>query len=281
LPEEVADRVAREVAGADARAAGDRLQARLDRLSKVVEQESRRAAQVRENAGLLAMALVREQSGRDAVEGCTIRSVVFPGSHLRNVTLKRCTLSNVVMRRTDLAETRFVACEANGVRLYEPRVSRESTRLELTGLGVEDVAGIRVVEDASDTNYQPSFITETLRTCGTPIAEDAGPKGPAVPDAEMELMERLMRAYHRTALVCLQDDTLSSLFAHPRWPELQRQLVAHGIMKLEERSTSGPKRKEFLRPQFLPKQIMAGRAGRPDTNPQIRSFWDALATAAP
>ena len=51
-------------------------------------------------------------------------------------------------------------------------------------------------------------------------------------------------------------------------------------MKLEERATSG-KQKEFLRPQFLPKQIMAGRAGRPDTNPQIRSFWDALATAAP
>jgi hypothetical protein len=61
---------------------------------------------------------------------------------------------------------------------------------------------------------------------------------------------------------------------------VQRQLVAHGIMKLEERATSG-KQKEFLRPQFLPKQIMAGRAGRPDTNPQIRSFWDALATAAP
>ena len=40
---------------------------------------------------------------------------------------------------------------------------------------------------------------------------------PAVPDAEMELLERLMRAYHRTALVCLQDDTLSSLFADPRW----------------------------------------------------------------
>ena len=97
----------------------------------------------------------------------------------------------------------------------------------------------------------------------------------------MELMERLMRAYHRTALVCLQDDTLSSLFADPRWPGLQRQLVTHGIVKLEERATSGSRQKEFLRPQFLPKQILAGRAGRQDTDPQIRSFWDALATGAP
>ena len=186
--------------------------------------------------------------------------MVFPGSHLGNVTLKRCLLDDVVIRRTDLVETRFVACEAREVQFYEPRVSRKSTRLELTGLGVEDVAGIRVVENASEANYQPSFITDTLRACGTPIAEDAGPNGPAVPDAEMELMERLIRRTTRTALVCLQDNTLASLFADPGWPGLQRQLVAHGIVKLEERATSG-RRKQFLRPQFLPKQILAGSGG--------------------
>ena len=280
LPEEVADRVAREVAGSDAPAAGNRLQERLDRLSKAAEQESRRAAQVRENAGLLAMALMREQGARDALEGCRVRSVVFPGSHLKNVTLNRCTLDGVDMRRTDLAATRFVACEARAVRLYEPRVSRESTRLELAGLGVDDVAGIRVVEDGGETNYEPSFIAGALRSCGTPIAQVPVPKGLAVPDVEMKLMERLMRAYRRTALVCLQDDNLSSLFTNPRWPRLQDELVTHGIVKLEDRATSG-RPKQFLRPRFLPNQIMAGRVGRPDTEPQIRSFWDALATTAP
>ncbi|MCY4025425.1 MAG: NACHT domain-containing protein [Acidobacteria bacterium] len=279
LPEEVADRVARDLAGSDAPAAGNRLQERLDRLSKAAEQESRRAAQVRENAGLLVMALMREHGGRDAVEGCKIRSVVFPGSHLRNVTLNRCTLDGVDMRRTDLAATRFVGCEARAVRLYEPRVSRESTRLELAGLGVDDVAGIRVVEDGGDTNYEPSFIIDALRSCGTPIAEDPAPKGLAVPDEEMKLMEGLMRAYRRTALVCLQDDNLSGLFADRRWPRLQEELLTHGIVKLEERATRG-RPKQFLRPQFLPKQIMAGRVGRPDTEPQIRSLWEALATSA-
>ena len=184
LPEEMADRVARETVAVDAPAASSRLQERLDRLSKAAHQESRRAAQVRENAGLLAMALVRERGARDTVEACTIQSVVFPGSHLRNVTLERCTLNDVVMRRTDLVETRFVGCQARGVQLYEPRVSREATRLELTGLGVEDVAGIRVVDDGPDANYQPSFIAETLRACGAPIEEDAGRQGPAVPDAD-------------------------------------------------------------------------------------------------
>ena len=280
LPEEVADRVAQEMAARlDVPAAGNRLQELLDRLSKAAEQESSRAAQVRENAGLLAMALLREQTGRDAIQGCTIRSVVFPGSHLKNVTLSRCSLIDVAMRRTDLTSTRFVACEARGVRLYEPSVSRELTRLELTGLGVDEVSGIRVLEGMSDTNYDPSFITSTLRSCGTPIPDDPEPMGPAVPDAELDLMEHLMRAFHRTALVCLQDDTLSSLFSDPRWRGLQRQLVAHGIMKLEDRATSG-KRKQFLRPQFLPKQVMAGRVGRSDTDPQIRSFWEALAAPA-
>ena len=120
LPEEVADRVAQETAASDAPADGNRLQERLDRLSKAAEQESRRTAQVRENAGLLAMALLREEQGcrdSDGIQGCTIQSVVFPGSDLKNVTLSQCSLIDVVMRRTDLTSTRFVACEANGVRL--------------------------------------------------------------------------------------------------------------------------------------------------------------------
>ena len=64
LPEEVADRVAQETAESDAPATSKRLQERLDRLSKAAQQESRRAAQVHENAGLLTMALVREQGDR-------------------------------------------------------------------------------------------------------------------------------------------------------------------------------------------------------------------------
>ena len=280
LPEEVADRVAQETAaGLGAPAAGNRMQERLDRLSKAADQESRRKAQVQENAGLLTMALLREQASRDAIQGCTIRSFVFPGSHLKNVTLSGCSLINVAMRRTDLTSTRFVACEARGVRLYEPKVSRASTRLELTGLDVHDVIGIRVLDDLSDTNFDPSFIADTLRSCGTPITDDRGPQRPAVPDAELDLMERLMRAYHRTALVCLQDNTLASVFSDPGWRGLLRQLIEHDIVRLEERPTRG-QRKQFLRPRFLPKQIMAGRVGRPDTDPQIRSFWEALASPA-
>ena len=282
LPEEVADRVAQEMAASDAPAAGNRLQELLDRLSRAAEQESRRTTQVRENAGRLVMALLRNQGGPDThrIEGRTIRSVVFPGSHLKDVTLERCSLIDVAMRRTDLTSTRFMACEARGVRLHEPRVSRRSSRLELTGLGVDDVTGIRVLDDAPDANFDPSFIADTLRSCGAPITGDPGPRGPAVPDVYLELMERLTRAYRRTNLVCLQDDTLSSLFKAHGWSELQQRLVEHGIVRPEKRATSGrPKR--FLRSRYLPAQIMAGRVGRPGTDPRIRAFWEALAATAP
>ena len=222
----------------------------------------------------------RGAPGDHDIEDCTIRSVVFPGSHLRKVTLRRCTLIDVTLRRTDLTATRFVACDARDVRLYEPRVSRESTRLELKGLGVDDVSGIRVSDVSPNASYDPAFIADTLRTCGAPITGEPGPKGPTVPEAELQVIERLMRVYRRTNLVCLQDGRLSSLFSDYYWPGIQQRLVENDIVKLEERATSG-RPKQFLRSRFLPGQIMAGRIGRPDTDPRIRAFWEALAASAP
>ena len=276
LPEEVADRVAQEMAETKGPAVGKRLQTMLNRLSKAAEQESRRTAQVRENAGLLAMALLRNASGPDAhpIEGRTIRSLVFPGSHLKNVTLERCSLIDLTMRRTDLSSTRFVECTARDVRLHEPRVSRESSRLELSGLGVDDVTGIRVLDVASEANFDPSFIAETLRSCDAPITDVPGSTGPAVSKQHLLVMERLMQVYRRTNLVCLQDNL--SMFSTRGWPEVRRQLVEHGIVSLEERATRG-RPKQFLRSRFLPAQIMEGLAGRPDTDPQIRAFWATLA----
>lgn len=279
LPEEVADRVAQEMAETRGPAVGKRLQTMLNRLSKAAEQESRRMAQVRENAGLLAMALLRNASGPDAhpIEGRTIRSVVFPGSHLKNVTLEHCSLIDVAMRRTDLSSTRFAECTARDVRLHEPRVSRESSRLELSGLGVDDVTGIRVLDVASEANFDPAFIAKTLQSCGAPITDVPGSTGPAVSKQHLLVMERLMQVYRRTNLVCLQDNL--SMFSTHGWPEVQQRLVEHGIVSLEERATSG-RPKQFLRSRFLPAQIMEGLAGRPDTDPQIRAFWEALAAPA-
>ncbi len=279
LPEEVADRATRGISGSEP-VAGRRFRKLLECLSRTAETESRRAAQVRENVGLLVMALLRGGDDQNAheVEDCTIRSVVFPGSHLHNVTLRRCTLINVTMRRTDLRSTRFIECDARGLQLYEPMVNRESTRLELKGLGASDVAGIRD-PNFQYANYDPGFIADTLRSCGVPLSGPPDATGPAVPEPQLRVMERLMRAYRRTNVVCLQDDNLSTLFSDRHWPRVQERLVEHGIVNVEDRATSG-RRKRFLRSRFLPGQIMAGLVGRPDTDPRIRAFWEALAANA-
>ena len=100
----------------------------------------------------------------------------------------------------------------------------------------------------------PAFIADTLRTCGAPLTGEPGPKGPTVPEAELQVIERLLRVYRRTNLVCLQDGKLSSLFSDYHWPGIQQRLVENDIVKLEDRATSG-RPKQFLRSRFLPGQI--------------------------
>ena len=282
MPEDIADRVALELCTSNGPLTRDRLQQLLDRLSRSGTTEWRRTTQVRENAGLLAMALIREYAGSgknpQPVDGCTIRSVVFPGSHLRNVKLKRCSLVDMSIRRTDLAATRFEECEARDTLLFAPLVATDSTRLQLRGLAVAQVFGIRLQgDDSVETNYDPSFVAATLTKCGAPVEIGHTKTSEKIVPEYVQLLERLIRAYHRANPVCTEDDTLHRIFRDPRWNTLERLLLTHEILKKERRSTGG-RPKEFLRRQFLPEQIMSGMIDGGDSDTRIRSFWKALET---
>ncbi len=272
LPEDVADRVAIEL-GTEEPNPQEYLQELLDRLAAAGTTEWRRTTQVRENAGLLVMALLRSHG---IIDGCAIRSVVFPGSHLREVELRRCSLTEVTVRRTDLVSTKFSECKAQDVLFIEPRVTPESTRLELQGLKLAQVTGIQV---QGHTDYEPSVIAETLRKCGAPIPFDPQhPPGPQVSPEYKHLLERLMRAYHRANPVCMDDDNLASIFGDPRWEALERLLVGHGLVRKETRATSG-RRTVFLRRQFLPEQFMSGLSEGIGADEKIRAFWNGLQAA--
>ena len=281
MPEDLADRVAGELREAGALAGADRLQALLDRLNEAGVTEWRRKTQVRENAGLVTLALLRTYAGlegnQDAVDGCTVRSVVWPGSHLRGVTLRRCTFNDVVVRRTDLTATRFLRCDIHDTVFLEPRIARESTRLELQGIEAAQVLGIRVPDD--DTTrviYDPEVIAGTLKACGAPL-RPALPQGDSrVSHSYVVLMDELLRAYSHANPVCKDDPNLRWVFEDSDWGAIERLLVEHGLVKKETRATSG-KAKEFMRRRFRPEQIMAGLSGRADADPRVRSFWQALA----
>lgn len=284
LPGDVAERVAaqlsarNETGGRDGAGARDRLQKLLDRLADAGRKEWRRTMQVRENAGLLVMALLRAYAGLGEggheIDECTVRSVVFPGNRLGDVTLRRCSLVDVEIRRTDLTKARFVDCAARNVLLFEPRVAPGSTRLELQGLEVSHVMGLRLA-GSSETFYEPSTVAAKLRECGAPTADPDKAVGSRVPSEYVELVERLVRAYRRANPVCTEDSALARLLDDPKWVAVERLLIDHDIVTKEHRATSG-RPKTFLRRRVLPEQMMSGRNGGAEDLPRVRSFWRAL-----
>ena len=273
LPENVAERVAKKLNAKGPNTPG-RLQEHLDRLAKAGTTEWRRAIQVRENAGLLVMALLRayvELNG--SVEKCSIRSVIFPGSHLRGVSLKRCSLTGVTIRRTDLTSTKFRDCESRDTLFWEPHVSLEDTRLELHGLDAVQVTGIH---DKGKTNYDPLVVKDILRRCGVPIPRDSQHSSvPRVSEEYLKLLDRLMGAYRRANPICMDDVHLINLFSNSRWKSLERMLVDHDLVKREHRPKGGTK-SIFLRRQFLPHVLMSGQDENADVGERIRRFWKAL-----
>lgn len=280
LAEEVADRVALQAQASGRLESPEQLQLLLDRLAEACAMEWRRTAQVRANAGLIVMALLRLYGGKDGgreIVDCTIRSVVFPGGYLEGVTLRRCRLIDMEMRRTDLVAARFVECEARNVMLLEPLVASDSTRLNLNGLAADQVTGLRSrAGGVVETSYAPTDVAKILRACGASITTGSEPDTSEVAPDVVELLTRLMRIYARANPVCTGDETMKKVFRHPQWPRLERLLVKHHVVKKETRQTSGT-RPTFLRRQFLPEQIMAGLRQRADVDPNIRAFWREIA----
>ncbi|MYN64909.1 MAG: NACHT domain-containing protein [Acidobacteria bacterium] len=280
LPEDVADRVAMQLNAGSSVGALEDFRVLLDRLAQAGVTEWHRTTQVRENAGLLAMALLRSYgdtgNADGEVEGCTVRSMVFPGSHLKNTTLRRCAFVDLAVRRTDLSTTRFVECEAKDVVLLEPQVAPETTRLELKGLDPAQVMGIRVRRGGRlETEYAPQAIVEKLVQCGAPVRNEPTLSRPQVAPEHVKTLERLMHAYHRANPICKQDPKLKPIFGRPEWSGIERLLIEHELVALERRSTSG-KLKEFLRRRFLPEQLMTGLADREHADRRLQGFWRAV-----
>ena len=281
LPEFVAERLAFELRQKDRLSSLEGLQEILDRLSKAGRTEWRRTTQVRENAGLIVLALLREFAGGNGthseIEGRTISSVVFPGSDLRDVTLRNCTLVNVSIHRTNLGTTRFIGCNARDVLLVEPRVKVGSTRLELKGLRVPaEVLGVRELKnERSTTFYAPKSIMRILGECGAPVETKTEDDMRNVAPVWLDLLERMIRAYQKANPICDGDQNLRHLFEDSQWPVLRDLLIEHGIVERENRPASG-RPKEFLRRRFSPDEIMSGASKTGNAKPQIVRFWDAL-----
>ena len=288
LPEFVAERLAFELRQGGYMSTLDDLQKIFDRLAKAGQTEWSRTSQVQENAGIIILALLRKfkdtNSASSEITGRTISTVVFPGSNLDGVTLRNCTFINVEFRRTNLGTTKFIKCNARDVRLVELRVNINSTRLELNGLRVpEDVPSIQEPSYYGNSMiYAPSEITHVLDKCGASVEKNSDEEIREVSKKFLELLKKLIRAYERANPICVSDGAsphLQRLLRDPLWPTLRDLLIRHGIVKQEYRGTSGP-RKEFLRRQFSPDEIMLGMSKASRVDPRIARFWDDLEVEA-
>ncbi|HEV7591273.1 MAG TPA: NACHT domain-containing protein [Longimicrobium sp.] len=256
----------------------------LTRLGAAAAKEGTRATQIRENAGRIAGMLLHDASiAGGLLRDLNVRSITFPGGELADVRISHSVFEDVSFRRTDLSRASFVECTMRNCFFFEILVDPETTRLE--GIGIDpdtQVAGLRIADGSLiKLVFDPVEIRKALIRIKT-LPTDANPSvGVRAVDHEIvQLLERLMRAYNRTNPVCTADDNLRNLFRDPKWPELQRALVEFHVVSLEQRGTGGPP-KDFLRRQFLPQQIMAGRTRDASIPSDIRAFWEFLEQTYP
>ena len=252
-------------------AASTQLQKLVDRLVKAAKTEWLRMSQVRQNAGLLVMALFRRIGD---VKNCFVESLEFPGSNLEKVSLTECSFTDVTVWRTDLTSTRFLDCDVSDTVFVEPKISCDITRLELRGIALENFSGICEQDDT--IIYQPSIIAKKLIQCGATIYTESISRGEwNISGAYINVLEKLMRAYGRANPVYRGDDTLTGIFCDPAWDTLEKLLIEHRLIKSQLRQTSGL-RKEFFRRQFSPREFMAGVNRNTNVDQRIREFWQAL-----
>lgn len=252
----------------------------LDSLGGAGDVETPRTSQIRENAGLIAGALLKAATEGGPAVGIRIWGVVMPGGDLAGVTVQNGHFDHTELRRVDLTTTRFEACESDSLLLSEIIVDPQATRLELSGIDVSsEIIGLRVrYHGLIGGVYDPREVYRILVACGTipkSTAASVATTIRAVPNGYLTLLEKLVRAYTRTNPICTHDDLRKGIFRDASWPLLERLLLRNGVVTVENRAASG-RRKPFLRRQFLPEEIMAGADRNAAVPKQVRAFWDEL-----
>lgn len=258
----------------------------IDKLCATCISSSLRTTQVRENAGIIVSCVLQSECRRNphkAISNLSLNHLIFPGGSLADVALERAILREIEFRRTDLSKTKICNSFGNQLRFFEVLIDSAVTRLEITGLdSASDFIGLRIVEGANiKVAYDPQVAHQALVSVGAaaplPSDEDVYRR---VDQTVQTLLERFLRAYNRVNPVCKADDKLRHVFTDPNWGRLQELLEDSGVVSSEARSTGGA-RKQFLRRQVLPSEVMQGARKDAKVPPQVGKLWQALEVEFP
>jgi len=228
---------------------------------------------LRRNAGTLAAACFRAASTimNRTIEYCQFVNTSFGEAQFEGVEFKGCRFVGVRLERARFRECRTSECVAES--------------LVLSGSGQIGIAGLVpgenlycVVDVATGEEiFSPSEMRRLLHAAGMPAMEEARPQVTYSRQAQsiIDLLQRVLRKYRQSNLLCLEDDRLIRLFQDPSWPTLHRLMVRHQIVAEETRQASGS-RKTFLRYRVsLPDLMLLER--QPNLPPgALGDFWRGL-----
>jgi hypothetical protein len=260
----------------------DALQENLSRISKSVD--AARSARARENGGeLVRNMLVQLSGGAKELANLVIEGVVFAGGSFGGLLISQAQFKGVTFQRCDFSDARVRECLADGTMLLEVVVNPAKTRLELRGVNPDtQVSGLQVwIDDQRETVFDPRRVREVLVQCGTVAAAAPVPEIRPVDPPAVEIVDLFARAYRRANPVCIEDPKLLNTGDRKEWPHIRKAMLSSGVVTVDRpRQTSGA-RKEFLRRQVLPEQLVAGINRRADVPPSVRAFWDELERVFP
>ncbi len=239
---------------------------------------SPRQVQVQENGGRIIQGLLKVGCGDSAeLRDLEFSGLIFAGGDFTDVRLKNSKFSSIEFRRVDFRGCDIRECSADNVMLVEAFLDLKSTRLELHGLDpATGVLGLRVAAGAEvSTVFLPDRIREALHAVGAISKPETISRSRSISPNVVEVVERFVKGYSRSNLICLDDRHLRAAFEARDWPIVYDALLRSGVVTEEVRVTSGST-KSFLRRQVLPAEILAGIDESASVPKSVTLFWDQI-----
>lgn len=228
---------------------------------------------VSRNAGTLAAEVLRL---RGTVEpNLLVQNVTFADADTSGLTVRSATLVNIRFERSDLRNTRFELCAAQGVTWHLVVIEPETTRLDFTGLTPADFLGLRVASSQGiEQDFVASSILRRLQACGLGADVDAV-RTRDIADSVITVVEKVARHYSRSNMLCIDDGAIGAVAESPEWHRVIQAAEESGVVRREPRATSG-RPKLFYRRMVLPETLLAGLIEDAPVPHAVADFWSRL-----
>jgi hypothetical protein len=205
------------------------------------------------------------------IEDCDFVNTSFGEAVFESVEFRGCKFVGVGLGSSRFQDCRTSNCVAQSIVV--------STRGEIGITGLVPGENLYCVVDVANGQeiFSPNEMKRLLQTAGMPGMEEERPLVTYSKRAQdvIDLLQRVLRWYRQSNLLCLEDGQLIRVFQDQSWPILHELLVQHQIVTEETRATSGS-RKTFLRYQVSLSDMMLLEP-TPNLPPgNLGDFWRAL-----